>query len=272
MTQTRKWYRKRVFLSVAATVVAFVSVALLWGFQTANYLSYRHRAKRFPVLNYRPVALQNAAVNRDSGMTLAHRGLSFEVPWTGLNQEKSKIVGTWAIFSFDSGVVITFCAPSSNGEDLRDVLAEQFGVSQDKMVTSLGIEADSTNYALHRALLNATVSDLRPWMGWRQSMRMGVVLMFKAISSVGGDTGLFSVAANDWKGFQFDDPIRSPRRVTLELYDAKDKHVEISIAHRLDMKNPPAQADVNRILHTLQWSDSKDTLHEDPAAKTVAAR
>jgi hypothetical protein len=72
--------------------------------------------------------------------------------------------------------------------------------------------------------------------------------MIKAISSVGGDTGLFKVSANGWRGFQFDDPAKKAKKVALELYDPEGSHVEIVLAVRKDATNPPTQSEINRIL------------------------
>jgi hypothetical protein len=77
--------------------------------------------------------------------------------------------------------------------------------------------------------------------------------MIKAISSVGGETGLFKASANDWKGFQFDDPAKQPKKVTLELYDSQDRHVEIIFVTKKDADI--TQADINRALETLKPLD-----------------
>lgn len=268
----RPWYRpSRAFILTFSAIALFIFSACMWGFQTANYLMYRHRAKKMPILNYRPINLPNIEISKNQGTALVHEGLSFEVPWTGLNRNKSKIVGKWAIYSFDSGAVITLCPPSDGGEDLRDVVAKESGVNRHQLAIAFRVGPDDTNYGFHRALLNATPADLSPWMESGQSISFGLVLMIKAISSVGGDTGLFSVSSNDWKGFQFDDPARAPRRITLELYDKNDKHVEVLIAHQPDMKNLPTQADVNRIVQTLRWTDAANTLTADASMKSVAS-
>jgi len=71
---------------------------------------------------------------------------------------------------------------------------------------------------------------MKPWMSRREAVRTSMLLTSKAISSIGGDTGLFSVQANDWKGFQFGDPAKRPKTITLQLYDSGDRHIEITFA------------------------------------------
>src|SRR5215469_13166186 len=156
MRAKQAWYKSsRLWIPIAGTVGLALFSAYLWGFPTANYLFYRQQAKKFPILNYKPVDLDTVTVNHHPGMVLTHKGLSFEVPWTDLDQAKSKTVGAWVIFSFSSGAVLTLCPPG-NGEDLRDVVAKQFGGDRQKLASAFGIGSEGTNYAFHLALLKVS--------------------------------------------------------------------------------------------------------------------
>ena len=124
-----------------------------------------------------------------------------------------------------------------------------------------GPEATKTNYAFHQSMLAETPAELKPWMSQRDAYRSSMLLMVKAISSVGGETGLFKAQANGWKGFQFDDPAKEPKKVTLELYDSQDRHVEIIFMTKKGAGADITQADVNRALETLKPTD--------PASETI---
>jgi len=81
--------------------------------------------------------------------------------------------------------------------------------------------------------------------------------MFKAFI-VPGDSGIFMVQANGFKGFQYGDPSKHPKRVTVTLYSAEGG-IELSFAQK-DLK-PLAitQADINRAIQTLRYSGLPET-------------
>lgn len=269
MSQPRPWFRpSRSFLSILGGIALILFSAYMWGFQTAVYFMLHHEAKKTRILDYTPTQMQPVDPNPASGMALSHRGITLEVPWKDLNVDKSRVVGTWAIFAFDSGPIVTLCTPFKN--DIRGAVEKEFGGPK-AIEAVFGPEAVRSDFAFHQAVLQESTTRMRPWMNRQEAVRSSMILLIKAISSVGGETGLYKVAANDWKGFQFDDPSKRPGRVTLELYDGDDRHVEVSVAVRKDSKNPPTQADINRILVSLHRSDAADTL-ASKESEPVAAR
>jgi hypothetical protein len=242
-----------------ATIVILLAGAYLFGLQTLAYSEFSHLSRRFPVINFTPGELKSASVNMDPGLEISHAGFTFEVPWTDLNREKSKVVGNWDILAFDSGLVVTFCPPSANHEDLMNEVQKHLGNSRENLVKVFGKDAVQSNYAFHAALLNSTSTDLRPWSNEKSAFRSSTILMFKSISTVGGNTGLFRADRNEWKGFQMDDPRQSPPSVALELYSPADEHVEIMFQVRREGKFHPTQADINRVLGTLHRTTDLDT-------------
>ena len=66
---------------------------------------------------------------------------------------------------------------------------------------------------------------------------------------------IFKVTVGGWNGFQFDDPAKRPKRVTLELYDAEGRHVEILFGLPASPAGGITQADINRVLVTLKADD-----------------
>ena len=247
MRITAKFKFSRRFITTAGAITALLFVGYLWGFQTGLSLELRYQARKFPILRLSPQSLPEIAVSQNDGMRLSHAGFVFEVPWKDLDNQRSKTFDNIAVFCFRSGKAVTFFGPSPDHKDLMSEVEKDFGGKA--ALQLFGTEATKSNYAFHRAMLEITPERLKPWMSQREAVRTSMLLTIKAISSVGGETGLFNVNINGWKGFQFDDPAKEPNRVTLELYDAQDRHVEIILgAKPFDL----TQSDVNRILSTLK--------------------
>ena len=120
-----------------------------------------------------------------------------------------------------------FLDPSPNHEDLLSTMEKALGTTEGNLKKLLGAEATKTNYAFHRAILEETPGRISLFTPQRNAIRSSMLLVVKAISSVGGETGLFEVQSSGWRGFQFDDPSKRPKRITLELYDNQDQHIEI---------------------------------------------
>jgi hypothetical protein len=195
-------------------------------------------------------------------MKLSHAGFEFEVPWTDLDRQKSKFVNNIAIYSFDSGRTLEFFGPGPNKGGLLSSAEKSFGNTTGGLRALVGEEATKSDYAFRRTLLEQTPDELEPWMNQREAVRLSMLLMLKGVASVGGETGLFKVEQHAWKGFQFDDPNKKPKRVTLELNDDKDQHVEIIFIPGKQADATITQSDVNRVLQTLAPTAA------DAAAKT----
>ena len=241
----------RRFLIVLGSIFLFILVVQLWGFQTVMCLEMRSRARRFPLLNLTPRPLPSLVVDARRGTKLLPNGFAFEVPWSGFDAKRSKLFPYAAVFAFESGHAINFFGSDRIHENLLAEVQKDFGDSQGNLTLLLGPEATRSDYEFQKTILWATPSEVRPWTGRRESVRASFLLLLKAVASVGGETGLFAVQANGWRGFQLDDPAKGPKRVTLELYDPQDFHVEIVFSTARDGRAKLTQADVNRVLETL---------------------
>ena len=128
---------------------------------------------------------------------------------------------------------------------------ESFGDKKGNLRQLFGSDVTRTDYIFRRTMLEMTPSQMKPWTSQRDAIRGSFLLLLKGISAVGGETGIFSVSANGWKGFQYDDPTKKPKRVTLELYDSQDRHVEIVFSSGKSDDSAFSQEDINRVLLTL---------------------
>ena len=247
-----EWGFSRPFLIIVGSVVLVIVTAYLWGFQTMMWWEYRYDfAKKLPILNLTPQDLPKVAASPAEGMKLSHAGFEFEVPWADLDGQKSKYFKKIVIYVFQSGRVITVFGPNPTHDDLLAAVEKSFDDKNRTLPKLFGEETTKTDYIFRRTMLEQTPDKLKPWMNERQSHRVSFLLMIKGISSVGGETGLFHVEGKGWKGFQYDDPAKKPKRVTLELYDSEDQHIEIMFSAGKQEGLEIMQSDVNRVLQTL---------------------
>jgi hypothetical protein len=249
--EKRRFRFSRLFFAIIGGIAFLLLAAYGWGVQTICWWKYREYAKTVPVLKLTPQEPPGTQFNPAQGMKLSHAGFEFEVPWTDLDRQKSKIVGNIAIYNFDSGRVLEFFGPGPDKEGLLSATEKSIG-DTGRLRTLFGEEATKSDYAFRRTLLEQTPAKLKPWMNQREAIRVCMLLMIKGVASVGGETGLFKVEQHGWKGFQFDNPDKKPKRVTLELNDSNDQHIEIIFLPGKQGDAGLTQADVNRVLHTLK--------------------
>ena len=256
----KRFFLSRTFLITIATIFGILAYAYLWGTQTVLAFTLRHQAKKLFILREKPVPLRSIPVNSDEGVTLVHSDFAFEVPWQDIDLANCKYGGNMAVFRFRSGRTIDFFGPGKNHEGLLSALEKSTGNDNGDLRRLFGEEATKTDYAFHRTLLEATPDDVTPFESQREAIRSSMLLMVKAISSIGGETGLFELDSKDWNGFQFDDPSMKPKKVTLELYDSEDRHVEILFYSDSMSSSEITQADINRTIQTLRRTKEPQTI------------
>ncbi|MGA2300293.1 MAG: hypothetical protein ABSG77_06325 [Candidatus Acidiferrum sp.] len=256
----RRFFFSRTFFLIVGAIFCILTFCYLWGPQTVMAYALRKQAKKIVILDERPLPLTFVSNNSAPGRKLVHAGFSFEVPWEDLDVPNSKSGANIAAFKFRSGRTILFFGPSPNHEDLLSTLEKSFGDGRGNLKRLLGAEATKTNYAFHRAILEETPDRISPFIPKRDAIRSSMLLVVKAISSVGGETGLFEVQSSGWRGFQFDDPAKRPKRVTLELYDNQDRHIEIIFWPGATEDAGVTQADINRGLESLRATDEPQTI------------
>jgi hypothetical protein len=267
--QKGSFFRSPKFLVGVGVFVCLTGYGYFWGFQTVLGWKLRREAKKVPILNETLVPLASLAANKGNGVRLVHAGLAFEVPWQDFDRANSKFGGNMATFKFQSGRTILFFGPANNHEDLLSTLEKRASLSEDDAERLFGVDATKSNYAFHRAILRETPSRIRPFTPQREAIRSSILLIMKGITSVGGGTGLFEVQTRDWKGFQLDDPAKNPVKVTLELYDLQDEHVEIIFSPGKGESAGLTQADINRVIQSLQATNDPQTI---PLANRVTSK
>lgn len=248
MAGKRKWF-SRALLVIVLSIFAIIVTGVSFGFQTLLTWKLRHEVRRNPVLALTPVPLPVSAPTSCAGTVLSHAGFRFEVPWSDVDTQRTKFFGHIAVYAFRSGRAVSFYGPGPTHEDLMTAVEKDFGGKS--ALTLFGPAATKSNYDFHKTILELTPAAMKPWMSQREAVRTSMLLTIKGISSVGGETGLFSVQANGWRGFQFDDPAKKTKKITVEVYDLQDRHIEIIFGPGNEPNAAITQADINRVLLTL---------------------
>jgi len=259
----RRFLFSRTFLLVVVAVAGILAYGYLWGTQTVLAFTLRHQAKKAVILDEKPQPMASLEANSAPGMKLVHAGFSFEVPWDDLDLPNCKFGGNIAVFKFRSGRTLSFFGPGDNHEDPLSTVGRSLGDGKGNMKALFGTDTTRTNYSFQRALLEATPHDVSPFSPRQEAVRSSMLLIMKRVSAVGGETGLFEVKANGWKGFQFDDPSKSPRKVTLEVYDNQDRKIEIVFCPGKPGQAGVSQADINRVLQSLHTTDERQTIPQE---------
>src|SRR5271156_3438703 len=108
-----KW--KRRLLWTSAFVIACVVYLWFFGVQTFFALQARKIGRQIPIVKSIPVELKDLSVSTVKGEKLSFMGVEFEVPWSDVDEEKTRIVRNWALIYFRSGNSIILCVSPPDG-------------------------------------------------------------------------------------------------------------------------------------------------------------
>ncbi len=246
--------RRRKLVSWGIAVVVCVIYGWLFGVQTLFAIEARYIAHKEPVVWKVPVELQDLSVSQTPGRKLSYFGYEFEVPWDDVDDAKSRITGgNKALIAFRAGNVLSVW--NSSPRDFVNEIISSTKTDRDSFRNVYGDEALESDYAFQRMMLEASPGKVSPFVTRKQAVAQSMLLLMKSFAiSQDGSTGIFEIAAGDFRGFQLGRP-ENARMVSVEL------HSDTSGLDFLFFQNPKtsravSQADVNRVLRTL---------HEAPA-------
>ncbi len=248
--------RKSTQIKVAVFVTIFALGAYLWfyWFQTGMLILNRYSYRNLPTANLTPVELMDHRVASGNGPKLSCFGFEFEVPWQDIDTQniQRKVM---VLIPFQSGLEIL--AGHGSTHSLVDTAMESTKTDPQHFRAAYGDKAAQSDYDFLRLALNTTPGSIRLVDSKEDVARKTTLLLFKTLIAP-GDSGIFAVQANEFKGFQYGDPSKHPKRVTVTLYSAQGG-IELSFSQK-DMK-PLAisQADINRAIQTLRYSGMPET-------------
>ena len=246
----RKWRK------LVAVIAIFSIGAFLWvfWFQASMLVEMHYSYRHLPVASMVPVQLSDRSITSGEGSKLSCFGYEFEIPWQDIDTPNIQRK-TMMLIPFRSGLEILVGHGSTHS--LVDTAMESTKTDARSFRAAYGDQAAQSDYEFLKLALNATPAGVRLLDSKKDVVRKSTLVLIKVIV-VPGDSGIFEVRANEFKGFQYGDPAKHPKRVTVTLYSA-DGGIEFSFS-RKDMK-PLAisQADINRAIQTLRYNGLAET-------------
>jgi hypothetical protein len=255
--------RKRIFGTLSIAVVVCAVYLWFFGPQTFFAINSRKLGRDIPIVKSAPVELRNLDVSQERGEKLSFKGIEFEVPWSDVDENKSRIVAGWALISFRSGNGIILCV--NPPKDLMNDMFRNKAIGPELFTSLYGPEVLESDYALQRAIFETTPSKINLFMPSNRAAGLSSVLIMKAIMPPTTDWAIYTVQSANFKGFQLGDPRRRPRKMSLELF-GENVEIEINIDQLQSAATPAiTQAEINRIVQSAhQVSNAQPSLTVNP--------
>jgi len=250
---------KRILISFGIVIVACVTYLWLFGTQTFFVLEAHSAARKLPFVKLTPIELTDLSVSQAPGMKVSYFGYEFEMPWTDIDKEKTKIVGgNKVIIVFRSGNALSVW--SGPPHEFMNGLFEMGKIDRETFRKVYGDEALRSDYTFQRLILETTPDKIAILSTKKSAVSQGALLMVKAISVPGDpNSGIFAVQGKEFKGFQYGRPQDPPKHLSVELFP-EDGHLDLLFGQKKDGPTVITQADVNRIVQTI---------HKVPAVAAV---
>lgn len=239
------WRRFLVRLAALLMAIALALGVLAWFFGLP--LEARYLARSAPVVRQTPAPVRDSSLTESTGRKIAFCGCRFDVPWDDLDNARTKTGSNSTILYFDSGLVILLkCEPP---REFVDGFLSSIKMSPDDFRRAFGGRALESDYALTRQLLETTPMSFRTPHG--QQGPLMAMLVLKATATPRADSGIFAIHADEFDGFQYQDPEASPEWVLTDLF-AADRGLEFQFFLHYHGASPHvSQADINRIVRTV---------------------
>jgi hypothetical protein len=243
-----RWKRVPVVFGVLA--VACVIYLWFFGVQTFFVVQAHNAARKVPFLNRTPVELTDLSVSTAPGMKLSYFGYEFEIPWTDIDKEKTKVVGgNKALIAFRSGNVLMVW--SAEPHEFMNNLLAQMKLDQGNFQRIYGDGVLKSDYSLMRLILETTPNRITISGTKETDVSQQMLLIVKAVCVPGDpDSGIFDMSGKKFKGFQYGRPQSPPKHVNVELFP-EDGHLDLFFEQKKNGSVAISQADINRVVQTI---------------------
>jgi hypothetical protein len=242
-----RWVRILAILGIAVVVC----VTYLWFFGTQTFFAFeaQNTARKLPFVNRVPTELTDLSISQVPGTKLAYFGYEFEIPWTDIDREKTKIVGgNKAVIAFRSGNVLSVW--SGRPHEFMEGVLGSMKIDKDSFRKIYGEEALDSDYSFKRNILETTPNKISVFSSERAAVGQGMLLMIKAIAIPGDpNSGIFEVKNAEFRGFQYGSPKASPKQISVELFP-DGGHLDLLFFQKQNGSTLISQADINRIVVT----------------------
>lgn len=234
------------------TIVIVFGGAYLWlfGVSTGVCLETWYIGRKSPAVRRMPIELQDLSLGPSTGRKIAVNGYEFELPWNDVDEDRCKTIGNRRVIAFLSGNAILVMFPTQN-EFVNGVLKSGFDRETFRSIYGDGpLESD---YAMYKLMLESAPQRVSPLSNKKFAIGQAMMIVMKAISMPSGaDTGLYSVSSNGFHGFQYGDPGKRPKHITIDLLDDKGG-IEFGIFQKTDAAaQAVTQPQINRMLQSVR--------------------
>jgi hypothetical protein len=229
-------------LVIFMTPVVLIGVWLLVSVQLAPWRYAHDVADMEPGIDKLPSAPPDTRVAALSGERIERFGFSVQLPWKEIRRD-------WT--TNDEASVLAV-----NGELLtvRDPLSQFDRAGEmrlwSKAVEGLDAESLRTNYALMAAAMNAKPESVKWWKLPGRNSRDLTLLGMKSVAMIECPGAIYAVSEGEFRGFQQGDPSVAQYCVKLDLFDAADRHYQLTIS-----QSPGArltQAEINAVVASMR--------------------
>src|SRR5215469_1161891 len=234
-------------------VVVLLCAAYLWffGFQTLILLEARYLTRKTPAVSTAPAQLTELSISRSPGRKLSYFGYEFEVPWNDVDEAKTGVIPdkNRAMIVFQSGNTLSVWQGSPRAF-LNSVLSND-KIDQNTLRRIVGDEALQSDYALYRTILQMTPDKMTPFESQSDAANQALLLLVKRLCMPpGARSGIFSVSASEFSGFQFGRPQNQSGEVSVRVF-SDSSSLNFIFNQKLGGPAFISQPDINRILNTL---------------------
>ena len=243
-----KW--KRVLITIGVVVIVGGVYLWLFGVQTASALIVRYSYRKMPDVAKTPVRLSDLSISKMPHRQVSYFGYEFELPWDDVDEQKDKTFGTIHVSYSRSGNAFWFS--TFPPKEFVNGIIKMGKLDPQGFKQLYGDEAFESDFAFHENMLQLTPSKITPFISRRQAVAGSMLLIIKATSMPKAASGIFSIQAPGFEGFQFENPQARPSRITDELY-SNDGGIELIFFQKADGSAPTlSQAEINRVIQSIR--------------------
>jgi hypothetical protein len=258
--------RKKVLVGVGASLFVLIAYIYFFGNQTWFVLIARNAGRKIPQVWSVPQNLTDTVLSPSVGEQFSCAGYEFDIPWSDIDQSKTKTGANGCLVSFQSGIRILFTA--SPPRSFVKNVASKFG-GEDILRRNYGDQAISSDYNFFQLMLHATPSSVRTFSSREAASRNFTLFLVKTIAMPNAHSGLFSFGTPNFKGLQYEAPGHSSR-VVADLFD--DEGAAEFIFFEVAGRQPQiTQEEVNRVTQSLRRV-SKPAGQSSPSPNIASVR
>lgn len=234
-----------------------------YGFSTIAVLEAHYTARTLPIVREIPKPLPNSTVTSSPTKIVDFCSYSFEVPWTDLDEFKTKSTSTKQVLYFRSGLVVVVTC-SQPGMFVKTFLSSG-AANAEQFQEVFGKEPLKSDYALTDLMLRTTPSSITFRSSRKDAAATLSMLIVKSIATPPADSGIYKIHTAEFDGFQYEDPARQPKQVLVGLFAAEQSLEFAFVLNHAGATAHISQAEINRVIQTVhklrtRSSDTRQTV------------